>query len=129
MKLGAGQLGRLVRFALAGGAGTALYFVTALLAERATGAVFAAHAIAYVVSVSFSYLAQKIFTFGVRGQHRRMGARFAIATAAISVGQLGVVALLNAAHATPTIVFLGGALFYPLASYLIHSLWTFREAR
>ncbi len=47
---------------------------------RAGVHIIVAHAIAYVVSILASYIGQKIFTFGVRGEHKRLGPRFVAAT-------------------------------------------------
>ena len=119
-------LSRVVRFAIVGIAGTLLYAGLAFGLEHAGVPVFFAHAVASAISLAASYLGQKIFTFQIRGQHREMGARFVIATALLVSTQSAIVFVLDQAGVDPRIVLLISTLFYPPASFILHTFWTFR---
>lgn len=119
-------LSRVVRFAIVGVAGTLLYASLAFGLEFSGVQVFFAHAVASGISLAASYLGQKIFTFGIRGQHRQMGTRFAVATALLVATQSILVLSLDHAGIDPSIVLLASTLFYPPASFLLHTFWTFR---
>lgn len=120
-------LGRVLRFGLVGVLGTLLYAGVAFGLERAGLPVFSAHVLASAISLAASYVGQKIFTFNVRGQHRKMGFRFAVATAGLVAVQSTIVFVLSRSDVPPQLVLLAGTLFYPPASFLIHTFWTFRE--
>ncbi|MEP0313258.1 GtrA family protein [Hyphomonas sp.] len=119
----------ILRFGLVGLAGTAIYAAVAYCLSWNEVPVLYAHIVASVVSLVVSYIGQKKFTFRVRGGHRRVGARFIIGTAIVVAGQSFVVWLLDLLGLTPNLTLLAGILFYPLASYIIHSFWTFRPQR
>lgn len=120
---------RLARFALVGVAGTLVYLGVALGAVALHVDVRIAHWIAFAVSQVVSYVGQKIFTFGVRGQHRRTGARFLVAMAGLATGQFLLVLGLNAMHVDPRLTVIASTAYYPFASLIVHSLWTFRTEK
>jgi putative flippase GtrA len=115
-----------LRFLVAGLAGTAIYAGCAFGLAGAGVSVLWAHSIAYIASILASYFGQKIFTFQIRGDHRRNGPRFVIATIALAATQFALVAGLNAARLPETWTLLASTLFYPPASFLVHTFWTFR---
>lgn len=117
---------RTARFVLVGIGGTVIYAACAYGMLFASAPIMTAHIVAFGVSLLASYLGQKIFTFGIRGNNRRNLPRFAIATAAIALVQLVLVAGLEHAGIDPKLTLLVSALYYPPASFLVHNLWTFR---
>ena len=121
------SLGELVRFTAVGLAGTALYAIIAFSMNAFHFSPIAAHGVASAISLVFSYLAQKAFTFRVKGNHRRTGPRFLIATALLVFLQTMLVVLLNWAEVPERATLLASTLFYPPASYLMHTFWTFRR--
>ena len=120
------RVAQTVRFAAVGVCATALYFFLGLTLVRTFTPLFWAHWIAYAVSIVFSYIGQKIFTFGVRGEHRRMGPRFMTATAVLAATQFGLVAILKQAGAADILTLGASTLYYPIASFFVHTFWTFR---
>jgi putative flippase GtrA len=122
-----GDHARILRFLIVGGTATAVYFGLALAASSAGLAVEISHLIAFAVSIVVSYFGQKLFTFRVQGEHARNVTRFAIATAGISTLQFLLVAGLNAVRIDRVLIFLASSAFYPAASFLVHSYWTFRQ--
>jgi putative flippase GtrA len=115
-----------VRFAAVGICATALYFFLGLALVTAHIPLFWAHWIAYAVSIVFSYLGQKIFTFGVRGEHRRMGPRFLAATGVLAATQFALVAILKQTGAADILTLGASTIYYPIASFFVHTFWTFR---
>jgi putative flippase GtrA len=124
--LSRGFLVRTARFVLVGIAGTLIYAVCAYGMLFSNLSVLTAHIIAYGVSLLASYIGHKIFTFGIRGDNRRNLFRFVTATAVIALVQLGLVAGLEHARIDPKLTLLISTFYYPLASFLVHNLWTFR---
>lgn len=120
------RLLQIARFAAVGLCATAIYFSLALAFVKAGMHVAKAHVIAYAVSILASYLGQKIFTFGVRGDHRRNGPRFILATAFIAAIQFGLVMLCKRLGASDLTTIVISTLYYPLASFVVHTFWTFR---
>lgn len=117
---------RTARFVLVGIGGMLIYAACAYGLLFARTPIMTAHIVAYGVSLLASYLGQKIFTFGIRGNNRRNLPRFVIATAAIASVQLVLVAGLEHAGIDPKLTLLASTLYYPPASFLVHNLWTFR---
>lgn len=120
---------KLVRFGLVGVGGTLLYAGLAFLLEGAGMPLFWAHAMASAISLAASYLGQKILTFNIRGRHREMGARFALATAGLVLVQSIGVFLLAQSGINAQLTLLASTLFYPPASFLTHTFWTFRSSQ
>lgn len=118
---------RLLRFIVVGLAGTLIYYVTALLGASWGLTIEAAHWLGFAVSIVFSYLAQKAVTFRVKGEHRRSVSRFVIATAVIAGTQFLVILGLRLFLLDPAILFAISSAYYPVASFIIHSLWTFKR--
>lgn len=87
----------------------------------------AASLAAQLLSLLYSYLAQKAFTFGIAGAHTRYGPRFVLSTALLVVSAQGVVWTVDAAGAGEAAALLTNAVYYPAASFLLHFLWTFTE--
>lgn len=109
--------------------GTTTYFGMALGLVSIGAGVTLAHCTAYVVSQLVSYLGQKNFTFRVRGQHARISVRFLTAMAFLAVAQFLVVLGMRALAFGPTLTFLASSVFYPAASWVLHTTWTFRPAK
>lgn len=118
-----------LRFALVGGLATTQYCVVSLiLTSRFVGLTIGWASLAsFVVSLIASYVTHAAFTFQVdKNVHGRTGSRyFAAATglaiacsllAQLIVGRLGIPEV----YVTPFI-----ALLYAVASFLIHSAWSF----
>lgn len=122
-------LSRVVRFAIVGVAGTLLYATLAFGLEYGGVPVFWAHIVASAISLAASYLGQKIFTFQIRGQHRQMGTRFLIATALLVATQSALVYVLDRAGVEARLVLMASTLYYPPASFLLHTFWTFQVRR
>ena len=116
-----------LRFAAVGLSGTAAYAAMAYGAIWSGLDAFAAHLLASFLSLIFSYAGHKIFTFRIRGDHRRSGARFTIATAIVVALHTALVWVLNHFGLTKEFTLLAGILFYPPASYFMHRCWTFRR--
>ena len=127
LRTGDSALMRMVRFVVVGGTATAIYFFLALACVAMGLGVEAAHVVAFVVSIVASYFGQKLVTFRVKGRHRRNASRFVIATAGIAAVQFGLVAYLKFMNLDPFFIFLVSSLYYPIASFIVHSLWTFRQ--
>ena len=106
--------------------GTALYYVIALGAVSAELSVESAHLVAFGISIVTSYFGQKIFTFRVRGENKRNASRFIVATAFIAAIQLLLVSALGYLGFEPLVLFAISSVYYPIASFVTHSLWTFR---
>ena len=121
-----GRLSRLVRFVLVGLVGTGTYFALTMALVLAGQPIEIAHIAGYAVSIVVSYLGQKIVTFGIRGQHRRSGARFLFATACIAAVQYGLIFVLAHQGVDGRMVVVLSTLYYPVASFTVHTLWTFR---
>lgn len=124
-----GRLARLVRFVLVGLISTATYFGLTMGLVYAGQPVEIAHIVGYGVSIVVSYLGQKIVTFGIRGQHRRSGARFLVATGGLAATQYGLILALAHSGVDARLVVIFSTLYYPVASFAVHTLWTFRTAR
>ena len=126
---GSDRRAQILRFLVVGGTATSVYFFLALAGVGAGLSVEAAHILAFAVSIVVSYFGQKLFTFRVQGEHVRNVARFAIATAGISILQFLCVIGLNAMHLDKVLIFLASSVIYPVSSFIVHSTWTFRQTR
>lgn len=118
---------QVVRFAVVGLTGTGIYYVTALIALNAGLSVEVAHVVAFAVSIVFSYVAQKMVTFRVRGSHRRSIGRFVASTAIIAGSQFALVLGLRHLSIPALVLFAISSVYYPVASFCFHSLWTFKK--
>jgi putative flippase GtrA len=119
---------RLVRFGVVGVSCTLLYLGLSLGLVQAGLGLLVSHCAAYLVSLVASYLGHKLLTFQVRGQHGRTGSRFVLVTIVIAGTQFALVALLGETGLTDELVLLVSTVYYPLASFAAHSLYTFRAA-
>jgi len=120
------KIARLLRFVLVGLISTGTYFVLTEGLVLTGQPIDIAHLIGYPVSLVVSYIGRKVFTFGVRGQHRRSGPRFLIATAILAATQWGLIQALKSAGLGSTSIVVISAVYYPVASFFLHTLWTFR---
>ncbi|KDA00700.1 GtrA family protein [Hyphomonas oceanitis] len=118
---------RAVRFFFVGLVGTGAYALIGYSLILSGMAVIIAHIIASVISLMVSYMAQKIVTFRVRGQHQRMGPRYAISTAVLIAAQFILVCILKFFCFENEIILAVNILFVPPASFLIHNFWTFNR--
>lgn len=118
-----------LRFGAVGVAATLFYFGQAQGFLLLGWPVEAAHLVAQATSLLFSYFAQKRVTFGVSGGHRRFGPRFAAATAALVAVSYALVAALDAWGLAGAWVITVNTVFYPAASFVTHTFWTFAGRR
>lgn len=124
------HLGMTVRFAAVGIVTTALYFaITAGLGGARVGLEpITASTIGFIVSIAASYVGHHRFTFRADGQHGWylprflfvMLSLFALSTLAMAVCRH----VLELDHLT---VSAGISVAFPVASYLLNWLWTFRH--
>ncbi|MFH1518463.1 MAG: GtrA family protein [Pseudomonadota bacterium] len=121
--------GRILRFAIVGIGGTLLYAGLAFGGLALGWPLMIAHTVAYAISLFASYLGQKIFTFGIRGEHRRNGTRFMIATVILASIQALLVWGLDSLGVPEKLTLLASTLYYPPASFLLHTFWTFRKPK
>lgn len=121
-----GFLVKTLRFVIVGVTSTVIYAACAYGMLFSNSSVLIAHLVAYGVSLLTSYIGQKIFTFGIRGDNRRNLPRFMTATGAIALVQLALVAGLEHARIDPKVTLLVSTLYYPPASFVVHNLWTFQ---
>ncbi|MBI1392455.1 MAG: GtrA family protein [Alphaproteobacteria bacterium] len=118
---------RLLRFIVVGVGCTLVYLFTGIGLLKLGLAATTAHLIAYPVSLVVSYFAQKRITFRIEGEVRRTAPRFLIATAGIAAVQLALVASLSRIGMDARTTLLLSAGYYPAASFIVHSLFTFRQ--
>lgn len=118
---------QVVRFAIVGVCGTCIYYVAALTSLHAGLSIEAAHLLAFAISIVFSYVGQKLFTFRMRGGHRRSIWRFTIATAVIAGSQFLIVLGLRNLPIDAAVLFAISSVYYPIASFCFHSFWTFKQ--
>ncbi|ACT60872.1 GtrA family protein [Hirschia baltica] len=124
--LNADQAKKLIRFVLVGGVNTLLYLGLAIGFHEFGLSLDLSHALALFLSLVTSYLGHKIFTFEVKGQHKKSGFRFVIATILIMLTQYGLIVLLKQTHLAANLILLASSAYYPISSFIIHNCWTFR---
>jgi putative flippase GtrA len=128
---GAGLLdvGRLFRYAVAGGLSAATHLGTlALLVELFAVRPVIASTIGFILSIAVSYLLQHRWVFASTIANRTALPRFLTVTAVGMALNASVVAIgteVLAAHYGP--VQLVALVLIPLSNYLLNSLWTFRD--
>lgn len=120
-------LAKVIRFAIVGLLGTIVYALIAFAMTRSGLPIITAHTVALIVSLIVSYTGQKIFTFGIRGENRRLGPRFFLATGAIVIVQYVLVISLSYAQLSSDLIVLISTLYYPPTSFLVHNFWTFKK--
>jgi putative flippase GtrA len=122
------KLWEFTRFALVGAIATATYAAMATLMTTYTFAMFTTTAVALSTSLLVSFVGHRHFSFRQKGPHAPSGAgRFVLASivlialfsyfAELAVSWLGA--------ASPTALAFT-CVFYPFASYAVHSTWTFK---
>lgn len=121
-------LPRAVRFVLVGIVATATYAVIVLMLSRMGVAPFWSSIGGFIISLPVSYVGQALFTYRKRTNHARYGARFILATVlmtvACSMASAFLVEQTRLGIGTTAILV---SVFYPLLSYLVHTVFTFRE--
>jgi putative flippase GtrA len=123
------DVGRLVRYAVAGGASAATHLGTlTLLVELARVRAVVASSIGFVLSIIVSYTLQRRWVFASTIANRVAVPRFLVVTAVGLVLNATVVAVgteLLGRHYAP--VQAVALVLIPLSNYLLNSLWTFRD--
>lgn len=120
------------RFGVVGVAATLTYFaVTTILGRPPIGInSVAANALGVFASLWVSYFGHHRYTFDVPGQHERYLPRFLIVTAGLFLLSSAAMALgRNVWALDHTLVTALIAVFFPLISFLLNSLWTFAQKR
>lgn len=115
-----------MRFAAVGVAGTLLYAVLAFGFNAGGLPIMVSHGVASALSLIASYFGQKLITFRISGEHVKRGSRFFVATALLVTVQSTMVFVLDRVGVPQNLTLLISTLYYPPASYLIHTFWTFR---
>lgn len=122
------DLGRLVRYGVAGGLSALTHLGTlALLVELVGMRPVVGSTIGFLMSIAVSYGLQRTWVFANRNRHRTLLPRFLTVTAAALL--LNTVVLhvgtevLEAHYAAVQVV---AIVLIPLSNYLLNSLWTFR---
>jgi putative flippase GtrA len=122
------DLGRLVRYGIAGGLSALTHLGTlALLVELAGMRPVIGSTIGFLLSIAVSYGLQRTWVFASRNRHRTLLPRFLTVTAAALL--LNTVVLhvgtevLEVHYAAVQVV---AIVLIPLSNYLLNSLWTFR---
>ncbi|MEM9412115.1 MAG: GtrA family protein [Planctomycetota bacterium] len=118
-----------IKYGMVGILATVAYAALGLFLTYTGSPLFLAHTIALVVSLGLSYIGQKVFTYGIRKDHRRVGTRFVIATTLIVVGQYALVYSLNLARLSDSLTILISTIYYPPTSFLVHTFWTFTKQK
>lgn len=115
------------KFNIVGLLATGSYFVAGMaLAYALTLSALSVHLIAFAVSLAVSYCGHTWFTFGVSGTRYLM--RFAIVTGLLFVASTGLTVGLARIFALPnTWLVVIVTVTYPVLSFVIHSLWTFKK--
>lgn len=129
MKTSTDRLFQFVRFNIVGILATACYFCVGMALELLSDLTpVQVHLCAFGVSIVLSYLGHSRFTFGVSG--RRYLIRFIVITAILFGSSTLLTRLLSDNEAVPQILIVGiVTVAYTVASFLLHSLWTFTEPR
>ena len=130
-RLNAGELGRVVRFVLVGGAATLVHVSIALLALHAAGAApHLANLCGFIVAVVFSYVMHSRVTFrhggSGKGRGGRVLPRFALVAGLGFVISSGAVSGFLALGLAESLAVPLAALVVPVASYLANRFWVFR---
>ena len=122
---------RAFRFGIVGMISTMIYFVVTAVAGNPPFRLdpSLAHLAGFLCSVGVSYIGHHHFTFHVTGPHTYYAPRFLATTALLYVVSAVLMAAsrywLGLDHTLATAVV---TVFYPIASYVLNSLWTFASA-
>lgn len=120
---------RAMRFGLVGILATIIYAIIAFGGVHFGLSAVTAHIIGYVISLAASYYGQKSFTFDIQSQHREYGPKFIIATIFLAGTQfLLVYGLANYTQVQDYIILAISTVYYPPASFLVHTFWTFKTS-
>lgn len=79
-------------------------------------------------SLLLSYAGHYYFTFGETAGHGRKGPLFLVVTGVIVLGSMVVQHLVQLAAGSPYLSYLAVTVYYPVASFVLHNLVTFRRA-
>jgi putative flippase GtrA len=122
------DLGRLLRYAISGGASAATHFGLGLLLSTRMPPV-AASTIGFAASVLVSYTLQHAWVFRSTAAHTVAGGKFLTVTAAALGLNTSVIWLGTSALHAPYAIAQGAALvLIPVLNYSLNSRWTFRSA-
>lgn len=118
---------RLVRFAIAGGASTALYGIFAFTLSMAIHTKFIyIHALSFALAIPFSYMLQKKFTFRHNGSHKKTAWRFLITTgAAFLITSVTSFFLVDVWYMPEWLGIVIVMLIVPIISFITMSCWVF----
>ncbi|HUB97968.1 MAG TPA: GtrA family protein [Stellaceae bacterium] len=119
---------RAARFGAVGIAATAAYFALMNLIAAPIGPAspFVAHVIALASSIWISYVGHHSFTFRLSGRHGLHVSRFTIVTIVLFLlATAFAYGCDKGLHLSALVISTLVGVLYPLASYVIHSLWTF----
>lgn len=115
-----------MRFNFVGVVATICYFCIGLVLNHFLVIdTFSVHLIAFSASIVVSYLGHAYFTFAAAG--RKALWRFAITTAFLLSITSILSAILENAGAAASMNVLAVTIAYPIGSFILHSLWTFRR--
>ncbi len=79
-------------------------------------------------SLLLSYAGHYYFTFEATAGHGRKGPLFLVVTGVIVLGSMAVQHIVQLAAGSPYVSYLAVTVYYPVASFVLHNLVTFRNA-
>ena len=126
------KLARMIRFGVVGFVSTAIYFAVTAISGNPPIRLdpMLANLAGFLASVGASYLGHHSFTFRAAGAHHHYLPRFGVTTVILFGASALVMAIsrywLELDHTLATAIV---AVSYPVASYLLNSLWTFAAAK
>jgi putative flippase GtrA len=116
----------LLRFNLVGVGSTAIYWLTGVYLLRFTRLdTLLAHLCAFIVGILFSYLGHSVITF--RQSNRAILFRFFFSTLLLFAGYSILSLVLYSFSFPKDLGFYVIGVFYPISSFLVHKMWTFRK--
>lgn len=124
--------GRALRFGLVGIASSAVYLLLFNLTAQPIGPLSAlsAHVAALGCGIAVSYSGHHLYTFRRTGGHALYFSKFVITTAALFALTSGVAFAGDRWMGyPPAVISMINVVLYPALSYVIHSVWTFGDAR
>lgn len=120
---------RTARFGIVGISATLSYVLITAGLEYLTGLPSALiNAIGLAGSLLLSYAGHYYFTFEAKAGHGRKGPLFLVITAVIVLGAMAVQQVTELLLASPYASYLAVTVYYPVASFVLHNLVTFRRA-
>lgn len=120
---------RTVRFAIVGVTATLSYLLIAAGIEYFTPLPSALiNAIGLAGSLLLSYAGHYYFTFEASSGHGRKGPLFVVVTGVIVLGAMALQQGIQLAAGSPYISYLAVTVYYPVTSFVLHNLVTFRRS-